>query len=65
MEPREEYISKSRVMDKFRARLNASNKGSLAEAYYTACLDILDTEKGIYLEGGETGDKSVYDSIDN
>lgn len=49
VEQREEYIKKSHLLDRFKARLNASNEGSMAEAYYAACLDILDTEKGIYL----------------
>lgn len=53
MEQREEYVSKSKLMEKFKERLSCSNKGTMAEAYYMACLDILDTEKGIYLTGEE------------
>ena len=56
MERREEYINKGHIMQRFKERLNASNPGSMAEAYFSACLDILDTEHGIYL----TEDQEVH-----
>lgn len=64
MEHREEYVRKSRLMERFREQLNASKKGSLAAAYYTACLDIIDTEEGVFFKEDEHG-KSFRGSIDN
>jgi hypothetical protein len=39
-----EYISREEIIKRFKARLSASHPGSISEAYYKACLDVLESQ---------------------
>lgn len=39
-----EYIAREAIKKHFKDRLDVSNPGSMGEAYYAACMDILDTQ---------------------
>ena len=55
MEPREPYIKKNHLRERFAERL-FSHEGGEKNEYYRACMDILDTEPGIYFPNGIGGE---------
>lgn len=40
----DEYIKRENIRERFKAHLAASNKGTMGESYFLACLDVIDTE---------------------